>query len=276
MITSLYTISTNLFVFKEFKQAFINSMTELGHSVNIFEYDQKSYKVNSCKSDINFFIVGNAKYVQPFFSKNPKIENSYKVLIWFEQLQNVENQLRIRKLFNCTIEIFKNNYLSYKDKANCIFCPLGWSKAYETDIHNILEDINCFSFGAYTHTRIEFIKNFPKEVVFQLNTFGNKRDINILRSKINLIIPAIPEYFFPQLRYLLIACKEKFVLASPHIDYTPFIPNTHFKVFNKFKDDYTYWINAANERTEIAQNAYKDLKSNYNYTVFLKEALKKL
>jgi hypothetical protein len=91
----------------------------------------------------------------------------------------------------------------------------------------------------------------------------------ILASKINIIIPAHPNYYFPPLRYLLIACKKKFIMSTSHVSYVPFVQHKHFKMFS----DYKYWVNRKDERQKFTNEVYNDLKINYNYTNALKPAL---
>ena len=261
MLTKITLFAKQPLKFIEYTQALTLSLNELGHQVTT-EKDQNT--------DINFFIAGVYPLLSNFLSNNKPRKKD--VLILLEYWQDENRHTLVRKAFNTTIDIFKSQHEKYK---NSIYCPPGWSPAYETDLMCHEEDADCLTYGAFTRFRQETTKQH--KIKFQQEyTIGQKRNKNILRSKINLIIPAHPPSPFAHPRYLLFACKKKFVLTFPHLEYNPYIPDKHFKVIKDFKKDYNYWLEATEERHKFAEEVYRDLKTNYRNTDFLAEALNKL
>ena len=256
-------------LFIEFHNAFELSMKELGHTVNRVnegflkggiqkwgdkEWENEIHGWPYITEGINIFIVGSDSILRDERSKLPK--NSINILYNFEQ-----KVISGSEKFDYVFSIFEH--------LTNIYCPLGWSPAYESNLTVNEEDINVLYLGGDGY-------NNYKDIITNNIAYDEERDDMILRSKINVIFERWPTYYFPTLRYLLIACKKKFVLSEEHPSYDRIIPGKHVFVTKNIRDDISYWLKEKDKRQEFANSAYNNLKESCNYTSFLNDALKRL
>jgi len=257
-------------LFIEVYNAFELSMKELGHKVNRInegflkggtrkwgdkEWENEVHGWPYITEGINIFMVGSASILKDERSKLPK--NSVNILYNFEQTR-IHNSERFDYIFSI-FEHFIDN----------IYCPLGWSPVYESNLTVNEEDIDVLYLG-------KDIYNKYKDIITNNIAYDEERNDMILRSKINVIFERWPMYRFPTLRYLLIACKKKFVLSEEHPSYDRIIPGKHVFVSRNIRDDIGYWLKEKDKRWEFANSAYDSLKHSCNYTGFLNDALKRL
>lgn len=96
------------------------------------------------------------------------------------------------------------------------------------------ENIDLF----YMSSKPVSIGNIP---VVTNQVYYKERDEMVVSSKINLIFnKAAPAYKFPILRYLLMACKKKFVLSESHINYGYIRPDHHVKIIGRADADVAF------------------------------------
>jgi hypothetical protein len=251
----------------ELNRAVCKSLTEIGHNVvNRFEgYVYKGGKNwNDVKwaSDlygfpykgggVSIFLCGAYAI---FKHKAFSMPDSLNVLFNLEQYGVCFNE------FDCIFDIFGGKQDGF------VYTPLGYSSEYErNDITVEEENINVLSLG----------KHFIKDGVLSTRIFGDERDKLILSSKINLIIQKGSHYMFPILRYLLIACKKKFVLTDPHSSYHPegIEKNMHF--IKDIDKDIAFWATENEKRQEAANRVYENLKREFDFTKFMDSSINKI
>lgn len=260
--------------FIELVNAFVISISELGHTVNkIYTYFPKKNIipiVDNKDIDANIYIgvIKNRNILDNdvfnVFFNTEQQEYSSSPAIWKEKTGQ----------FDLVLDMFVNRP-SYGAKA--VYCPVGWSKAFETDNKQVIKTINMVHIGSLTgkrsHDKNYFHDNY-KNIITTKGGYGTVRNNIILASKIHLIISRGEFYEFPQIRALFSMCNKVFTLTNKHIDYSIYEPEKHFVVFDDIEESSSYWLKKNKQREEFAIECYRDIKKNHKFTMYLEIALK--
>ncbi|MFW6129881.1 MAG: glycosyltransferase family protein [Atribacterota bacterium] len=250
--------------------ALIHSLKELGVKDIYISDDPKKIHCNYL-----FVFKGRKLY-------SPHRNYGYSILIQTEQLWNMreDNFYYVGRNFNRCLENYEENAKIRYGTGNVIFCPLGYSPAFESNIEIEEEIHDCFFFGSRTKRRSEFLKYLNGngiKVYCPKMIWGEERDKALLSTKININIKAYDQWLFTPTRTLLILCKKKFLLSEKFDGgYGPYVPGKHFIEFNSkhdMLDKAKYYLKHEKERKEFALSAYEDIKNNLNYTDILRNKL---
>lgn len=243
------------------------SLKEIGHEViGIQVYPEI---LNKCEGTI--VIIGKPIY--------PGLDSkSYNICFLMEQWKN-KNRYNFDG-YNRILNIYKDNdnFTTYNSNIS-YYCPLGWSSIYEEKIYedeNIIipDKIDFLFIGSPTERRLEIIRNW-KDMYSPKRAFGLYRDELIKKAKINIMLKAYEEWNFSPLHYLLIANKKKLVMIDGYNKETSFKEGKHFLVF-KNRNDCLPWLKDEEACKQFAEEAYDDLKKNYNFTDYLREAMRNI
>lgn len=266
-----------ILTFKEYSQALVMSLEELGHDVT-FTTDAKNV------GDVNIF----TQSFQPYVPKTDGINILYQV----EELWGQKDNYRVGNGYPYVLEMYEEQCKNMVDFGmNAHYCPLGYSYIYETDLPEVEEDIDMFFYGGVTKRRTDWIneiKSHPamadKKIVHtdrregvKKYFFGRERDELIMRSKLMLNFRAHDDWMYAPLKGLLTQCKKKMFFAEKTSGgYDPYEKNKHFIMFDgidEFVEKANYWLDNHKERKEFAVNAYEDIKDNFRWSEFLDTAL---
>jgi len=246
--------------FQEYANAVKLSLEEIGHTVDDVSVGKNPtpYKPN----EVVIVIMGKG-----FKHKFPK--DTINILLFTEQWMNIEKYEK----FCVGYDHIFDNFKSVQERRNTIFCPIGWSPAFETDIpHKNIHNYFLFGSGNPPH-RKKWIAKYKNEILyFYHGCFGRERDKNIVESKINLMISGAKNWIFPTLHFILVVSKGKFLACDPHVDYYPYVPGKHVFVFDEFKEC-KKWLKDNEARKDFERKAYEDIKKNHSFTYYLGRAL---
>ena len=253
-------IVANEHVFGELANAIVLSLNELGHDA----------KVSNDLTDNNIIIKAFRQYNTSNGKRN--------ILFQTEELWNRREKgiYDLSSGYSKVWEMYEENTKIPIGTKNVLYCPIGYSEAFETKLPYPIEDIDAYFYGSLTDRRKECLSKLNK-AIGETNIFGIDRDQKILRSKIILNIKANDLWFCSPLHCLLAICKKKFMLCEK-VDggYGPYIPGLHFIEFTDVTDaneKIEYWLSHDKERKEFAVNAYEDLKKNVVFTEYIKKCL---
>ncbi|MFW6130061.1 MAG: glycosyltransferase family protein [Atribacterota bacterium] len=207
----------------------------------------------------------------------------YSILVQREQIldQRKNGVYSVGDGFDFSLESYEENLNLKFSGKKILYCPSGYSPLFDYKNNSIKESIDVFHFGSFPERRktmYNFLKDNNIDILHERHIWGEERDKAILRAKINIGIKAKNIYYFPTLRFLLVASKGKFYLSEKSDGgYGPYVPGKHFIEFegkSDMLDKIKYYLKHENERNEFASFAYNDIKNNLNYTKFLNECLK--
>lgn len=266
-------------VFIEVALALQYSLEELGYNVIGIQV----YPEELIMCDYTIVIMG--KDLLPLLSNGSHglYPQSFNICFFMEQWRNRVRQkpsinrykYNIRQYFCRVLDIFGENTLHDPEKS--FYCPLGYSPVFEDQIDgkcsvkNIPDEIDFLFFGSPTERRLEIVKNW-QGMFFPNYCTGRMRDSMIKRAKINIMLRAYDEWYFPPLHYLLIASKKKIVMVDGYDNRPYFKEGKHFLTF-KNRDECLYWLEDEAACRQFAEEAYNDLKKNCNFTDYLGEAI---
>lgn len=262
---------SSLGVFGELCNGLVHSLNELGHTASIvIPQDPNEYE----SGKLNIII----KALRP-----AKLKSGINVLYQTEGLWN-RRQKGVYDLssgYNRVLELFEENCKIKIGTKNVVYCPIGWSPAFENGLPKVEEDIDIYFYGADTIRRktiLSNISNMGYNLIVDRNCYGRERDKKIMRSKITINMRAHEKWSYGPLHSLLAQCNKKMVLSEVSSDgYGPYIPNRHFiewNDLNDLKEKADYWLNHNKEREEFAENVYNELKKDYTMTKYLKDGLR--
>lgn len=260
--------------FIELQQALSISLKELGFNVDSVTFNKQT---EGKRSDINIFIMG----IHNFDVELPK--DSFNILYQLEgwhvnPMEGFDPNIKkwkIRDDYDLVLDLFKD----FNDKytvPHAVHCPLGYSPAFEGESRVTQEFRDFYFFGAIANVpmRRKLLNKYNNRIYYlKQGAFGTTRDDFIMGSRINLYLKAYNFYRYAPYHSLLVQCKKKFYMSEKAPSYEPFIPGKHFVEWTDIEECFE-WLNRPKDREEFAEEAYKDLKENYNFTNFLETALK--
>ena len=240
-------------MFTEIIAAVQRSATQLGHSA--------THSASPRSSWINVYFVGHPGFIREFHPPR----KSVNVLYNFEQSLPPGYEK-----FDAILSIF-----THIQGPKIIAAPAGYAPTFETDLPAQEETIDVLHLGPLTESRKGEVGARYGHLIPAPSAFGRERDGLLLQAQINLIVKSLPVYHFPVLRFLLFACKRRFVLTEAHDSYSTVDPKRHLTLSSgDLERDIRHWLAAGNEaRQEIADRVYEDLRAHCNYTTFLGPAL---
>lgn len=272
--TIILVVNSDAFI--ELANSIKISLDSLGIETDII--DNKDFKPIRPLTRRDMYIV--IKAFRPF---NERIlgDDSIKILYQPEECWNRRESgyYDLSRGYDRVLELYHENVKIPRGTWNVVHCPLGYSQAYETDLEPVEESIDVLFFGSMTDRRKRFTEELNKHynAKFLTSTFGRERDEFIMKSKININIKAYDNWSYGPLHCLLIQGKRKFTLSEKgNGGYEPFIAGKHFKEYNGLDDlrrKIDYWLEHEEERKIFGVEAYNDIKKNYNFTQYIKNAL---
>ncbi len=255
--------SGGLGIFAEVLKAFEIAATDAGYLV-------ASSDLCGREDHINIYFVGHGGFLrEPLFTF---AKHSTNILYNFEQ-RLPSGWERFDYVFN----IFKHiPNVKTNSGHPSIYCPLGYSRSFDSDLEPIEETIDVFHIGGLEKGHKEEMGKCYGNIITSIKCWGADRDLLIVKSKINLIVRAEPIYYLPTLRFLLIACKRKFILCEAHT--RPYSINEDLVLTGfDIPSDIKYWIDAGySARNEIAMQTYDELKTTHQYENSVTNALMKI
>jgi hypothetical protein len=268
-------------MFCEYANMIKYSLEELGHNAEIVtDISKGTYK----KDQLNIVTKSFRNISLPPCKMKNVLYQSEE--LWHSRDSGLYDPRESGERWIRTLELYKDNaILPKKNNHKVYWCPYGYSKAYETNLPKVDEDIDILFFGSSNNIREDFwnklcnFKSLKKyKFVYLENTYGIERDEYIMRSKIVINLKWSDRWSYPPLRALFAQCKKKmFMCHDPNGGIEPYIENKHFISFKNiehFEELIDKWLNDDKKRNEFAMNAYEDIKENYNFTKFLSKAMK--
>ena len=268
------------YMFGEFINSIKYSMEELGHEIVPTIYlDENGQCPNPKHHDINIVVSG-------FRPVNLKDIRGIKILSQTEELWNRREKgvYDLSNGYNRVLEQFMENVNIPRGTDNVVYCPYGYSKAYEYNLPKVEEDIDGYFYGSLTERRKGFFYEVAQSNRFNIRDiegeFGEERNKNIMRSKIIIDCKASDNWSISKIRCYLGQANKKFILAEKSsVAVHPYVPNKHYIEYdgvNDFIDKMNYWLKHDDERNEFALNAHNDLKENCQFTQYIEKGLKGL
>lgn len=180
------------------------------------------------------------------------------------------------------LEMYDENVRIPFGTENVVYCPVGYSPVWETNLPDVEEDIDVLFHGSITPRRKEFeaaIAKMGLTTYFTDKAYGLERDALIKRSKIDINIKAHDKWSYGPMHCLPAQANKKFMLAEKaNGGYGPFKPGVHVQEYNGLADclnKIEYWISHEKERKEFSLSAYEDMVKTCDYTEIFKNALGK-
>ena len=209
---------------------------------------------------------------------------SIKILYQTEQLWNRRDKgnYDMGGGYTRVLELFKENTKIERGTENVVYCPLGYSPVFDTNLPEVQNKENDILFWGVSERRKEVLNKIKAKGhnIKSIMMFGKERDREIMKSKIILSIKGRDQYGYTPHRSLLSQCKKKFLLCEKgDCDSHPYEADKHFVEYDGLKDlndKLNYWLTHDKERKEFAENAYNDIKENHNFTEYLKKSLEGL
>lgn len=212
----------------------------------------------------------------------PNFRGGMKILFQTEELWNRRQWGRydLSAHYDRVLEMYDENVRIKFGTNNVVYCPVGYSPVWESNLPEVEEDIDVFFHGSLTPRREEFERHLRKlglKTLFTSKSYGLERDKLIMRSKIDINIKAHDKWSYGPMHCLPAQANKKFMLAEKaNGGYGPFKPGLHVAEYNGLKDckeKVLYWLKHEEERKEFARRAYEDMKANCDFTEILRKAL---
>jgi hypothetical protein len=267
-------VAANRGVFIELANALAHSMNELGFESIV--YDDVNFKYKRDSGWINIVL----RAFRPFEFGGI---TGKKILFQTEELHNRRDDgyYDMGVGYDRVLELYKANTEIPLGTHNVVYCPIGYSPAFETDLPEVEEDIDVLFYGSMTDRRKEIQERLNKmgmNILFVNEVYGKERDELIMRSKIVLNVKAYDQWCYGPLHCILSQCKKKFTLTEKgNGGYGPFVQDKHFIEYDgleDLEDSIWYWVKNDKERNEFAVEAYENIKSDINFTEFVEKGLK--
>ena len=206
----------------------------------------------------------------------------YKIIYQTEELWN----RRERKVYDMcqgydrALEMYDENVKIPSGTENVVYCPVGYSPVWESDLPQADEEIDVLFYGSIIDRRIIFKREF-KELGFTSlfidGHYGNSRDELIKMSKIVLNIKCRDLWSYGPMHCLPAQANKKFMLAEKaNGGYGPFKSGIHFVEYDGVddcKEKIRYWLAHDEERNQFAINAYNDMVKTCDFTEIFKKAM---
>jgi hypothetical protein len=269
-------IVANWDVFIEFAESIKYSLTEMGFDkVNII--DEADWKPPYRHYSLNIVI----KAFRPFAFTTL---NGYRILFQTEECWNDRERgsyrFKLSHGYDRVLEMYDEN-CKLLGTEKVVYCPVGYSPAWERDLPEVEEDVDVFFHGSLTDRRKEFISSLESEgynVVASSNHYGKTRDEMIARSKITMNIKAYDKWSYGPMHCLPAQANKQFLMAEKaNGGHGPFVPNKHFVEYDGLEDckkKVKKWLDAGHgARKAFAENAYNEMVKDCDFTEILKSAL---
>lgn len=208
--------------------------------------------------------------------------NGNMILMQTEELWNRREKkfYDLSSPYGRVLEMYDENVRIPNGTHNVVYCPVGYSPVWETQLPEVKEDIDVLFHGSITPRRREFetaIQAMGLNVHFTDNAYGLERNALIMRSKIDINIKAHENWSYGPMHCLPAQANKKFMLAEKaNGGYGPFKPGVHVQEYSDLSDclnKIEYWISHDEERKEFALSAYHDMVQTCDYTKIFLNAL---
>lgn len=278
-------ITPNYKAFIELAESIKYALTTFGVTeIDIQDLNVKNFKdvqrFYAAKYDLTFMMIALRSF-------NAAPIKGIKILFQTEELWNRREKNNYFGLgsadYHRVLEMYDENVKIGGNTRNVVYCPVGYSPAWEVDLPKVKEDIDVFFHGSITDRRKEFLRMITSAVgkektyLFTQDAWGLKREKLIMRSKIVINIKAHDNWSYGPMHCLPSQANKKFMLAEKgNGGYGPFVPGIHVAEYDGIQDckeKVLYWLSHEKERKEFAEKAYIDMKKNCDFTKILKKAL---
>jgi hypothetical protein len=266
--------------FGELVQAFTISLQEMGHTVsNVYEkhWMYPLPVVDNRGIDVNLYIGVAWRFFEmtekgESGNVDPNVLNiAYNTEQW-DKKGSVDEKKWVNVVKKCdvTIDMFKNRY---DWDTSTIYCPVGWSSAFEIKNLTSNKNIDIYHIGSIGNRDKRVFQQYD-DMITSPDGWGSERNDAISRSKIHLILRLRRDYEFPQIRGMFSMCNKVFTLTNRHDNYGIYELNKHLMLFkdDDFEVDTKYWLDNETIRTEFAVECYNDIKKNHKFTMYLERA----
>ena len=250
---------------KEVAKSLSNAFQDLGYKVPVYT-NRKDITDNPIilnanllrKSDINFLPKNSIIFnFEQIYEKSPWLTSFYLSL-----LKN-----------HVVFDYSKNNINRLKSLGvkNIHLCKIGYSKSLE-NISPDKYEYDFLMYGRPNKRRLDIIKKLNElgfNSIFLENTYGNKRDNIISKSKIILNIHYYEASIFEIVRISYLLNNKKYVISETGFDLDLEIDLKSGLVFGSYDeilDLCEYYINETEKRDAIALTGYKLFKKNKQKT----------
>lgn len=271
---SVRIITVNGRVFGEHARAIEHSLKELGVCESARIQDNATVNFNKYY-DLNFVM----RAFRPFPSEKLK---GIKIIFQVEELWNRRDRghYDMGNGYDLALEMYDENVKIPSGTHNVIYCPVGYSPVWESNLPEVEEDIDVLFYGSIIDRRLIFKQRLEQagfKTFFTDSHYGIERDKLIMRSKIVLNIKAHDLWSYGPMHTLPAQANKKFMLAEKaNGGYGPFKPGIHFIEYDGVDnciDMIRNWLAYDKERKNFAINAYNDMVKTCDFTPILKEAL---
>ena len=250
------------------------------NEIKIHDLNERSGKAidrfNNEDFELTFIIKAHRKFIPKFRGK--------KILFQTEELWNrraANNYFGLyANQYDRVLEMYDEN-VNLRGTKNVVYCPVGYSPVWESNLPEVEEDIDILFHGSITPRREDFGKMFQEmglNTVFTSEIFGRKRDKMIKRSKIDINIKAHDNWSYGPMHCLPAQANKSFMLAEKaNGGYGPFKPGLHIAEYNGLEDckkKVLYWLEHEKERKQFAIKAYNDMIKTCDFTDILSESMR--
>lgn|SRR5574343_88139 len=261
-------------VFGELAEAMAYSLRERGHNVEIVDdskirgYGDLNIVIKALRSFDHHRIPGIRVLYQPEELWNRRERGIYDLSDGWKRV----------------LELYPENVKIPRGTKNVVFCPIGYSPAFEFDLPKPdVQDIDLYFHGSMTDRRKDIaseIEKFGYNFVCSSNEFGEARNLKILRSKIILNIKAHDLWSYGPLHVIMAQCNKRLVMCEKTgIGYGPFVPGKHFIEWESIvdlKEKVRYYIDNEEIRLNFVESVYDDIKKNISFDSYFMNGLKGL
>jgi hypothetical protein len=257
----------NYKVFIELAQAIKQALYHMKHNSEIYFYQTENHREmnNVYINDCNIFIQGH-RIDPPKGKLNIMVqpEQFWKESQW--QDYSHQNWDLVLEFFPKFLHVHKNSKL----------LKLGYSSEFD-NYKPVKQDIDIHFFGGITPYRQKWLTEFPNIYRKHPEAYGNDRDILISRSKLNVNLHVIPDYWVTPLRAMFVLSKGKMFFQENTKNQLEYL-NQYITYFDKtnFNQIMKQWLHNVEERYKMENRIKLELIKNLNFNDTFKDAVNHL
>jgi len=233
-----------------------------------FDFDATVSYAGTVTEDFNIFITGKGA---------PGLDTTNNRVNIFFETDHIDAVLRQRAPIDYSIFTRSLHFFDYTrdlTDQNIYYCPIGYSKHFDTDIprQDLRPNFHMGRSGNYGH-RNQFRGKYDLWTLPPI--VGAERDEIIVTSKVNINSRMQTLYFFTPLHAALILCKGKLYMQEElgHDDYNFYKPYLILFDESDFRSKLDYWVFHDKERHDFEQFVHEDIKKNHPFEKYLYAAI---
>lgn len=272
-------------IFTETINIFKSYFRSLGFHVT-YEYAFRVRHKMGFSKDINIVIKA-----QRHFEPDDLPKESLKILFQTEQYAKLRqfSSLPHQKNWDLILDVFQDNVERTEAASPAVvkFFPIGYDSEYQfpdqvISFTNRELPQDVYFFGARSKYRIELWNRHVKDTIYKARFANTDYEItkymNILRTKVNVFMPAWEPYFLPTMHIMQVLANGKFLLvvSDTSQDFEPYQAGRHFAVTTseEFRYSLEKYVTKESFRMSFEQKMYKNITTNHKFSDYLDEALK--